>query len=219
MTTYSKNSKQKKERDLRILVRKLKLLESAWYKLPKVKLDKPRFIGYKRFYVLRDDISRRKDAIMFKTLLIKLNSFVYSKTKDFSKYDVDVHPFHFKQSIKTLSTKEYESLENEYKKYFVRFKKHDDFRKSEYRYEFIYPFMFILKIKQHHITEVPLLDREMESQIDEIRKKINRENLWTKINRLLRGSHRYKDDYDLGILKILNDERKKDLEQQIKELD
>jgi hypothetical protein len=192
--------KEKKSKDLRALYRRLRALQDAIYDLPKIKLDKPRFVGYKRYYFLRDDIVRRKDANVFRSILEKLNTTVYSRKKDeFGRYDFDNPPFDVKQRIKTLSLKSYEKLTPELQKHFIKITNWD-WRKKESRYEFLHPYMFVLKIKHNYITEVPILDKDMESEIGRLETKIKRENLWPKIDKLL-GVRNRRDDWDLNTSK------------------
>lgn len=187
--------KEEKARNLRAIQRKYNSLKNAIYKLPKVKLDKPRWMGYKRYFFLRDDILRRKDVKDFQEILNLLNNTVYSRTKDgFSRYDFDDLPLHHKQRIKTLSEKAFKDLREPLKKYFVRFT-HWDHRKKEVRYEFIHPWMFVLKVKHHYITEVPFLDADMESEIGELENRIYRDNLWPLIYKAHGRSYHHRDDY------------------------
>jgi hypothetical protein len=57
-----------------------------WYQLGKIqqiKLDKPIFKGWKKRYVLRDDVKRRDDAHKIQEVLDRVNTTVYCNNKDF----------------------------------------------------------------------------------------------------------------------------------------
>ncbi len=192
--------KEQKAKELKRFYRKFDFLRDAIYKLPKIKLDKPRFAGYKRYFILRDDVARRKDVQDFRDILELLNSTIFSRKKeDFVRFDFDDPPFNEKQKLKTLSVKQYDNLRTGLQKYFIKLTRWD-WRKKEQRYEFIHPHMFVLKVKHHYITEVPMLNKDMESEIGRMQERINREHLWPKIDKIL-GVRNHRDDWDISAKK------------------
>ncbi len=205
MRKTAKVTKEQNDQELKRLYRKLDSLRDAIYKLPKVKLDIPRWMGYKRYYILRDDIAKRKDAKDFLEILNLLNTTVFSKTKEgFSRYDFDEpRLFCSKQRIKSLSEKSYNALKEHYKKYFVRVTKWDK-RLKYFRYEFIHDYYFVYKIKHHYITEVPMLNKEMESELQKIENKIYVNHWMPKIHKLMGWRWNYRDDYNEKKIRLVD---------------
>lgn len=208
MAKYPKNVKQAKELELKRLHRNLQKLWRSVLNLGTVELPKPRMMGWKRYFVLRPDFARRKDGKEILEVLEKINTFVYSRTKDFSRYDYDDRPFNEKQRVKSLSKKVWDTLTPQKKAFFYP-SKHRDFRKSEIRYVFDFPdYSLLHKVKRHYITHVPILDSELESQIDELENKVRTQNLWPKIYKLMGWSrrNRYDEDFRMKLKEILLDE-------------
>lgn len=71
------------EKQLRSLHREEKRMSEIWYKRGYVPLEPPVMIGYKRFFVLRDDVARSRHADFYEGLLTKINTCDYSHRKDF----------------------------------------------------------------------------------------------------------------------------------------
>lgn len=175
-------TKEKQNRDIRRLWTKFEKMRDDLWHLPKITLDKPRFAGWKRFFVLRDDIARRKDAKEIRAVLELVNETRYSKTKDFSIHDSDQRIYGYRQHITNLSEKQYDKLNEAQKKFFV---KDWDGRKKFVFYSFYPTYFFVFKIKRHYVTEVPVLDAELESRIKELQNKITKNNLWPKIHKVM----------------------------------
>ncbi len=203
MATYPKNGKQKQKIDLRRLYKKYQDVWDAIFKLPRIKLDKPRFAGYKRFFVLREDIANRKDARELREILFLINNVRYSRIKDFSEHDIEDPPWNYKQKIKTLDEKQFNKLNPHQKKFFWRTEKVSH-RKIIVRYVFQFPYYFVYKIKHHYITEVPLIVPELESLRKEITNKIDDNNLWPKIDHMLGRCRNDERDYTGSKARILD---------------
>jgi hypothetical protein len=71
------------EKQLIALHSKREVLNLAWYKRGYVPLEPPVMKGYKRFFVVRDDVARGKHADFYEQLLKKINTYDYSHRKDF----------------------------------------------------------------------------------------------------------------------------------------
>jgi hypothetical protein len=194
-----KASKEKQEKDLKKLYRELDKLRSAIYRMEKVELPEPRFGGFKRFYVLRDDVARRKDAKDIQGILDKINSSVTSKTKDFSRCDTLDKSGKTSQSTKKLSVKEHAQLSPHQQTFFF---KYWSGKQRCYKLEFLYPWMLVFKIKRFYITHVPLLSPDMESRIQEIQNKITKNNWWPRIYKMM-GWRMYSWDYNLPKIKLV----------------
>jgi len=195
MAKYLKSEKEKKQKELLSIQRQVNSLHRSIRTLPKVQLDKPRFMGYKRYFVLREDITRRNDAKELREILGAINRIVFSKTKDFTKYDYDDKKLHWnKQRVNTLAEKEFKLLNAHQKTFFAKVR-HSDFRKKEVRHAFIYPYFFVFRIRQHYVTEVPMLDSEIESKLTELQNKINVNHLGPQICKAMSRSWGYRDSY------------------------
>lgn len=210
MSNNAKKFTKKQDREVRRFFEKYKKMQDDLWHLPKITLDKPRFVGWQRFYVLRDDIARRKDAKEIRAVLDMVNQTRYSKTKDFSQHDVEQRIHATKQHIMNLSEKQYNALSEGQKKFFL---KDWDGRKKFVFYSFYSNYFFVFKIKRHYITEVQVLDAELESRIKEIQNKITKLNLWPKIHKLM-GWRMYKAyDYNSPRFKFIDKMVKKAVEE------
>lgn len=203
-------TKEKNDREVRRLFTKFNKMQHDLWHLPKITLDKPRFVGWQRFYVLRDDISRRKDVKDIRAVLDMVNTTRYSKTKDFSQHDAYQHIYPSKQCTANLSDKQFEKLNEIQKKFFYK----EWNGKKKYTYWSFYPqYFFVFKIKRHYITEVQVLDAELESRIQEIQNKIIKLNLWPKIHKLM-GWRMYKGyDYNAPRFRFIDKMVKKAVEE------
>lgn len=184
-------TKEKETKKIRKIYQTMSEMRDAMWHLPMITLDKPRFVGWQRFFVLRDDIANRKDAREFREILDMINTTVYSRTKDFSHYDIEDQPNKYSayqhsflrgQHLKTISHKQYEKL-NEFKKKW--FGECWEPRGNYKYYRFNPSYFFVYKIKRHYVTQVPVLDTELESKITELQNKIRTHNLWPKIHKIM----------------------------------
>ena len=74
-----------KDKKLIRLYKQEKELRKRKYNLPMIDLSPPIQKGYKRFFVVREDIKRSKLGSFYENLLQKINTFQYSSTKIFKK--------------------------------------------------------------------------------------------------------------------------------------
>lgn len=139
------------------------------------KLEKPYQYGYNAFHVLRDDISRRKDADVFQYLLDNYSVTTWSKDgvfyKVYKKYISDNRP-HFK----LICEADYLKLETKYKKFFIHIEKED--RKfwngtvMKYYRCYLEPHFLVMKIANSYITHKRVIDGEVEQELDFVNDKI-----------------------------------------------
>ncbi len=76
-----------REKHLRRLEREVNRLYQANRAAPAVPLEQPYQRGWSKTYVLRDDVLRRPDAEVFRTVLNVVNNRVHAKTRDFIAAD------------------------------------------------------------------------------------------------------------------------------------
>jgi hypothetical protein len=160
-----------------------------------IKLDKPIRRGWKKYYVLRADIARRDDAVTFHRILEKVNTTIYCRARDFkekkNKVRVDMpHELGF------IETKKWD-LPPAYKKFFVYKEKlkHGKYGKTWQKgWFFLYPYMFVTKVKPHYLTHYRPVDGEIETRLAEIGGYLYRDGNDTRLNHLL--GYSYHDDWD-----------------------
>jgi hypothetical protein len=183
----------KLERERRDLYRQQRNL--GW-----VELDPPVMRGYKRFFVLRDDVARSKHAAFFQSILDKINTTQHSDKKVFTakkrkwgkKIQVErvqklLEPdaWHFKRLNFSDREKQlfYEVVDNN-KKYYWK------------KYVFIEPWRFVLRIRPNLITKTRVKDASIEKRIKEINQFLEQRDLDGRLDNLLygRSGFRYWDD-------------------------
>ena len=129
--------------------------------------------GWKRFYVLREDVAKSKHAEFFANILKKINTYDWSYRKDFlvkhrkcgrKKYKVRgqilLRPdeAHFAKLGFTLREKQFFHEE-----YF-----HEKWRGRIKRYVFNEPWRFVLRVRPNMIDKVKIVDGEIESRMARI---------------------------------------------------
>ena len=174
---------------------KLQVLRDAKRALPMIPLKEPYQKGWKRTFVLREDVRISKYATFYETLLTKINSVMYWQNKTFTKTrrrkrKKVQEPI--EQTLKSFSLREWEHIKNpltEAERKCFHTEKHwlknsDVF---EIYYVFNEPWRYVLKIEPHIIAEVKMLDEVLEQQIGELKKLIYNNNYGHKIEKLNKG--------------------------------
>lgn len=171
--------KQEKER-LSVIRKYQEYLDKQWG-LGYEELDEPIFIGYVRYYVLREDIKRRKDAHHFQRILDAINFRQYTREKEnpFKKTRVEMRLNH-------LNQKDYDALFSGDNAIPERFKymffKTMNVSKWGGRIDYVYTFQndyyFEVVVKEHYLNKVRLSDPEYQSIIDKLSDKMRDEHLW-----------------------------------------
>lgn len=197
-----KFDKQKEEKSILGLWRKQTRLWNAKRNLNKIELEKPRRHGYKRFFILRDDVAKGRDASIYRPLLKYLQTFVYCKDKKFLRKDYKTKKMvPIEQSIQSIDHRSYNKIEptltEKQKVLFERYWRQNPInpKNGEWRYRFKKPWMFVEKIEPHYITHVIEIDPTLESQLREILNKIEANNMMPKINKMMGWNKNY-DDYE-----------------------
>jgi hypothetical protein len=173
--------KDKKEKERLSYIRKYhEYLDKQWG-LGYEELDEPIFVGHVRYYVLRDDVKRRKDSHHFKRILNAINFHQYTREKE--------NPFkntRVTMSLKSLNQKEYDKLFSGDDALPERFKYmfHKSMNVSkwggriDYMYTCGYQYYFEVVVEKHYLKKVRLTDPEYQSIIDKLSDKIQDEHLW-----------------------------------------
>lgn len=185
------------EKGLRALDREHHELYNQQGSLGWIELDTPIMRGWKRYFVLRDDVLRSRQKSFFETLLSKINTTDYSSRKDFKKKKR-------KFGKKIYVVKPQELLMPD-KHYLVKHKFSDKEltyfeEKLIYRkwhkepvkvFVFTEPWRFVLRIRPNIITHTRLRDVVLEQRIKRIDTYIEQHDLKGTINRLVYGHHKW----------------------------
>ncbi|MBC9910606.1 hypothetical protein [Chitinophaga varians] len=177
-----------------------------------VPLKPPIQKGYVRFFVLRDDVARGKQASFFEGILAKINTMEYFHRKDFKKKKrvrgkkVWVDKV---QHLRTLSLSEFEKLRftREEVIFFEERLEMPRYGKKEVPVMvFKEPWRFVLRIRPHMLTHQRIVDPVLESQIQEVDNYLtgrqlehrmrwltqSRHNSWRRWNPAVKDKEKYK---------------------------
>jgi len=130
--------------------------------------------GWKRFYVVRDDVARNKHALFFENILQKINTYDWSSKKDFlvkkrkrgRKIYVVKH-----QNLAMPNTWHFNRMNfNDDEKQFFHVEQYNGKWKKEpcFRYVFSEPWRFVLRVKPNIIDKIRKKDSLIESRLQEI---------------------------------------------------
>jgi len=212
-TARRNNTREAKDKELIRCEMELRELWKIQRHAPKHKLDEPRFAGYKKFFVLRDDVARRKDAQTFHEILNLVNDCIISKNEHFVTRERIPGTNKYIERIRTpelrgITTQRWEKLNlpKHIKKWFRlsgRWIKHPygNFVYEQKRWHFDLPWMFVHKTEPHYITEIPTIYPEIEAKEDEIRKRMQGLGGWHRLAHLKGQRHHCRDEWGLSILK------------------
>jgi hypothetical protein len=172
--------------------------------LPMVPLEHPYQRGWKRFFVLRDDIKRGPLAEFYEALLKKINTVQYHNDRFFktkkrrrSRYGYKKREQELREIDKySWDTNRLKLSEQEQ----VCFTRVETFSKVTYKvdvkYVFTEPWRFVLKVMPHMVTEVKLHDEILQQEIAEIDNHIERRFYQPRMYRIIYGHrYRWKDEF------------------------
>lgn len=188
------------------LYKELKQIRVAKANLGYVPLIPPVQKGWKRYFVLREDVQRSKQADFFQTLLEKVNTVQYSSFKafkvrrrKFGKKSYEPKP----QKLQEFHEWAFQKLKltDQEKLYFKEDWRFGKVKGQMYKvYVFTEPWRFVLTIKPNIITEARAIDPILEQRKKEIDQYIDKRYLEPRMSKLLDGYY-YKNrdlwhDYD-----------------------
>lgn len=170
-------------------------LSHAIWNLPWVPLEEPYQKGWKRSFVLRQDVRRSRQAGFFETLLKKINRTEYSRDKSFTtkkrkkgrKYRKPVE-----QKLCEFSQREWDDpkckLSDSEKQFFYKREFWNPYaKKIDFRYTFSEPWRFVLQIRPRMITKTQIQDKELLSRDRKLDNYIRNHHLNHKIVKLVGG--------------------------------
>jgi hypothetical protein len=181
------------EKKLRALAIERRELYKQQRELGWIELEKPIVRGWKRYFVLREDVARSKQKAFFETLLEKINTVQLSHRKDFKKKKrqfgkkiyVDKQQYPLPLSVNDILKLKVTEKELAYFEEREIIKKPYD--RPVKRFVFTEPWRFTLRIRPNLITKVRAQDTELEQRITEISNYIDQNNLKGKVDKLLYG--------------------------------
>jgi hypothetical protein len=165
--------------------------------------------GWKRFFVLRADVARSKQAEFFEGILKKINTYDWSYRKDFKirrsrtgkdkykvkeQYLLKPHPDHFAKLDFTDKEKQFFYEQMSF-----------DVRLGRYikRYVFVEPWRFELRIRPNMISKAWMIDPVLKSREKEIEiffeRGIHERKLWKLKDGAYRWGHWIDRQYEMGI--------------------
>ncbi|ASE63097.1 hypothetical protein CRN76_17115 [Chryseobacterium indologenes] len=175
-----RSRKRTKRKDVEKQIRKkFKRSEELWKikrNTPPIPLDSPYQRGFVRFFVVRDDVMRSKDGEFFEEILRKINTWMYSESRQFlkkkRKFGRRIY-VEKEQKLKTISSWSWNDpklgLTARERQYFLKYEEYCPYRKcNEVYYEFTEPWRFTLRIRPNMITHYKPVDFEMEKEIAEL---------------------------------------------------
>jgi hypothetical protein len=157
--------------------------------------------GWKRFFVLRDDVARSKHSDFFENILNKINTCDWSHRKDFmvkyrrygtKKYRVK------KQSLLRPCEWKFNRIgftEDE-KRFFYEVWETDCRKQQVKRYVFSEPWRFVLRVRPNIIDQVKKRDALIEKELQEIWNYLRRNRYCRRLDKLRYGSDRYWRDHE-----------------------
>jgi hypothetical protein len=149
--------------------------------------------GWKRFFVLREDVARSKQAEFFENILKKINTYDWHYRKDFrvryrrfgtKKYKVKG------QSLLRPCEWQFNRIgfTEEEKQFFYEVWETDSWRGPVKRYVFSEPWRFVLWVRPNIIDKVKRRDEVIEKRLKEIDNYLDRNNYCARLDKLLRGN-------------------------------
>jgi hypothetical protein len=189
------------EKKLRALDRERRDLWQKQRNLGWVKLEKPVIRGWKRFFVLRDDVAESIHAEFFKSILDKIGTVNFSNRKDFKARKKRVKKWGYETKKQELLKPEawqlkkmnFTEKEQSFFEEKVILNKHRLWVKV---YEFKEPWRFVLKIKPNMITHTRVRNVEMESRAAELDNYFDMNYLQPRLDKLYGWSYKYRRDYE-----------------------
>lgn len=165
-----------KDKELIRLYKQDKELRKQKQELPMIDLVPPIQKGYKRLFVVRDDVKRSKMGSFYENLLQKINTFQYNETKIFKKKTKKFGRKIYverEQSLKVFYPNEFAKLKlNERQIACFELRLLQEIRgKTIYTkevYVFKEPWRFVLRIRPNMIEKVKLFDAELEQKMAEV---------------------------------------------------
>jgi len=143
---------------------------------PWIPLDKPYQKGFVRFFALRDDVKRSKDGDFFEEILKKINTYMYSESRQFLKKKRKLGRRIYVervQKLKRISSYSWNDpkfgLTPRERQYFLKQEEYCSARKTYVPYyEFTESWRFTLRTRPNMITHYKPVNFELEKECAEL---------------------------------------------------
>lgn len=191
-------NKEKRDKELLAKDRRLnelwKALCNAYEEIP---VNPPIRDGWTRKFVLREDVNKSKHAGRIQEALSACNVVQFSHRKDFKSrnyYKSKGKWTETKLELRDLSEKEFFKLSPNAQNYFRKSLKVPRWGPAHYVYVCDIPtWMLVVKVEKHFIRYRKVYDTNIESQYNRLRKEMDREAAWTRLDKIYGYSGRNKD--------------------------
>ena len=197
-----KSARQKKrltKKDFDKQLLRIYKLEKTLYQqklsLPLVPLAEPYQRGWKRTFILREDVARSKQADFYRGLLKKVNTVEYAHNKGFTKKKRRKRKRVFE--VRPQHLREFYTWEWAHPKCKFTDAEKALFSIKEYwcsqqkmvitKYVFTEPWRFILQVRPNMVTHKKIVDEVLECAIQQLDNQIERNHLRPAMNRLIYG--------------------------------
>lgn len=160
-----------------------------------IPLEKPYQKGFVRFFTVREDVLRSADGEFFEGILKKINSYMYSDSRQFLKKKrksgrriyVEKEQKLNNISLCSWSNPKFELTPRE-RQYFLKQEEYCPIRKIyKTYYEFIEPWRFTLRIRPHMITHYKPIDSELEKEYAELESYLGHHKIVGIIHKTIYG--------------------------------
>jgi hypothetical protein len=164
--------------------------------LPMVPLESPYQRGWKRLFVLRDDVKHSPRSDFYEALLPKINTVEYNLDRSFKqkKRRKQRYVYQIKaQMLCELSQHSWDmnkmNLTEEEKSCFTRVETFDvKTYRTDIKYVFTEPWRYVLKVTPNIVTHIKILDVDIERELSYINDHIKNHFLGPRIDLLTHGS-------------------------------
>jgi len=196
-STRRKRRLVKIDRDKQLiqLYKRRKELWDQQARLPWVALEEPYQRGWKRFFMLREDVKYGPRAEFYEALLTKINTVEYHHDRSFKKKKRRKGRYGYvvrKQMLRELDLYDWNSvkldLSEQEKACFTRVETFSiKTRRLEIKYVVTEPWRYVLKVAPRMITHKKLKDSNIEKELAHIKNHIDNYDLAPRIDLLTRG--------------------------------
>lgn len=211
-----RDSKKQKEKSFIELYKKERKLNLLYRNLGIEELENPYQKGFKRSFVLREDIAKTKKAEFYLELLKHINTTQKSLRKDFKKKKRKNRKRIYTESeqhLKRLDTYEFCKLPDTFKPHFMKVESYSlKYKRVEIKYIFIESWRYVLKVTPNMVKHRKRLDATLVSEIKQIENYIDRNYLRPVIDKVRSKNHQCKNwnikpkEKQIPVFKILKQE-------------
>ncbi|WP_284463371.1 hypothetical protein [Chryseobacterium sp.] len=198
------------EKQIRKKYKRSKELSEIRRNQPLIPLEEPYQLGFVRFFAVRDDVMRSSDGEFFQGILKKINTYMYSSSRQFlkkkRKFGRKIY-VEKEQKLNSISLYSWSNpkfgLTPRERQYFLMYEEYCPLRKGyKTYYEFIEPWRFILMTRPHMITHYKPIDAELEKEYAELESYLGQHKAVGILQKKIHGkSNSWKMKYERHLIK------------------